>query len=125
VLHVANKNLLAAATGGVFEPLTDEHDKWFSLLEDLDRMPESESFEKLVTRQPALREFEQSVQRAAPDLWPTPQDSDDAIIDFVVDGLERLVGPEAESEDPVIKTGLAHGICRVYLLQRVGVPLSD
>ena len=88
-------------------------------------MPESESFEKLTMRQPPLREFEQSVLRAAPDLWPSPQDSDDAIIDFVVEGLDRLVGPEAESQDPVIKTGLAHGICRVYLLRRVGVPLSD
>jgi hypothetical protein len=125
VHYVANKNLLAAAIGGVFEPLTDEQDRWFSLLEDLDRMPESESFEKLMMRQPLLREFEQSVLRAVPDLWPSPQDSDDAIIAFVLDGLDRLVGPEAESQDPVIKTGIAYGICRVYLLRRVSGPLSD
>jgi len=123
--HVANKNLLAAATGGALEPLTDEQDEWFSLLEHFDQMPESESFEQLVTLQPALREFEQTVLRAALDLWPSPLDPDDAIIGFVVDGLRRLVGPEAETEDSVVKTRLAYGTCRVHLLRKVGVPLSD
>jgi hypothetical protein len=123
--HVANKSLLGAVTGGVFEPLTDEQDKWFSRLEHLDRMPEAESFEQLARLQPDLREFKEAVLRVAPDLWPSPLDSDDTIVSYVVDGLDRLVGPDAESEDPVVKTGLAHGICRVYLLRRVGVPLSD
>ena len=122
---VANKNLLAAAAGGTFEPLTDEQDEWFSLIENLEGTAESDAFEQLVTLQPDLREFEQTVLRAAPELWSSPQDSDDAIVDLVVDGLVRLVGPDAESEEPVIKTKLAYGICRIYLLRKVGVALSD
>jgi hypothetical protein len=125
VHHVANTNLLAAATEGTFEPLTAEEDKWFSRFEDLERMSGAESFEQLAGRQPGLRAFEQAGLKAAPILWPSPLDSDDALIDFVVDGLDRLVGPDAESEDPLIRTKLAHGMCRVYLLRRVGVPLSD
>ena len=123
--HVANMNLLGAVTDGVSKPLADEQQEWFSRLEHLDRMPESQSFKQLVALQPELREFEQAVLRAAPGLWPSPLDSDSALVNYVVDGLGRLVGSDAESEDPVVKTRLAHGICRVYLLRRVAVPLSD
>jgi hypothetical protein len=122
--HVANKNLLAAATGGAFEPLAEEREEWFSTLEQFDQRPESESFGQLVALQPQIEEFEQTVVRAAPDLWHSPSDSDDAIVGFVMDGLSPLVGPDAESDDPIIRTRLAHGICRVYLLRKVGVPLS-
>src|ERR1700733_4301441 len=123
--HVANGNLVAAATDGVFKPLTVQEDQWFSRLEGLDDMPESDSFEPLVVLQPALRAFERSVFRDAPDLWPPTTDPADVIIDYVVKGLDGLVGPGVESEDPLIATRLAHGICRVYLLRQIGVPLSD
>jgi hypothetical protein len=123
--HVANNNLVAAATDGVFKSLTIQEDEWFSRIETLDDMPESESFEQLVTLQPALRDFERSVLRHAPALWPAATDPDEAIVDYVVKGLDGLVGPTVESNDPLVSTRLAHGICRVYLLRQIGVPLSD
>ena len=87
-------------TGGVFEPLSDEQDKWFSRLEQLDRVPETEAFEQLVTLQPNLREFEETVLRVAPDLWPSPLDSDDAIVSYVVDGSDRRDSLTASASPP-------------------------
>jgi hypothetical protein len=123
--HVANSNPLAAATDGVFKPLSVEEDQWFSRLEGLDDMPESGSIDQLVLMQPALRDFERSVLRDAPCLWPNTTDPADVVIDHVVRGLDNLIGPGVEGEDPLISTRLAHGICRVYLLRQIGVPLTD
>ena len=74
--HVANSNLVAAATDGVFEPLTVQEHAWFSGIETFDDMSESDSFEQLVTLQPTLRDFEWPVLREAPDLWPAASDPD-------------------------------------------------
>jgi hypothetical protein len=123
--HVANSNLVAAAAGGVFRPLTTQEEEWFSRIETLDDMPESESFEQLVILQPALREFKRSALEQAPALWPDATEPDDVVIDYVVKGLDLLVGPTVQSDYPLLSTRLAHGICRVYLLRRIGVPLSD
>ena len=56
--------------------------------------------------------------------FPFHEDQPLDLMHFVASGLTPLVGTEAETAEPLLKTRLAGVICRKYLLRLVGVPFE-
>jgi hypothetical protein len=140
---VANRYLLAAAGALPYEVPSDEEEAWFARLEELKRLPEEQSFAVLAEHQPSLVEFKEVVVEEAPRLRqgrehmeymegiarkldrPPPDEQPWDLIKFVCNGLKPLVGPEAQSQDRLVTTKRAYELCRIYLLELVGVELHD
>jgi len=114
----ANRLLIAAATGEPMRPLTDEDLAWFQRLDALRDTPTDEAFLRLASLQPGLLGIERRLQEAlsTPEFSAmNSQQRDDATWDVIVGSLRELVGPDAKTSDPLVRTQLAFDICEVYL----------
>ena len=139
---LANTYLRAAADQSSAELPTADQEAWFAQVDELRRLPDDEGFSRLARLQPGLLAFRDLVVERAPELFqrkdrynhlkaiadergypfPFREDQPLDLMHFVASGLTPLVGTEAETAEPLLKTRLAGVICSNYLLGLVGVP---
>jgi hypothetical protein len=119
----AYRVLVAAASDGAVKPVSNADDAWFKEIELLEAAPRADAYSMLERRQPALvglREdlvdaFRNGVSGRDPDgVW-----------DRLIAGLKPLAGPQAETDDAVVRSEHAFGICRVWLAQAAGLHLDS
>jgi hypothetical protein len=117
----AHRLISAAVSDGVVVPVTAHEEELFERTEELKSLPVDVAFSSLASLQPKLGELVGQVQSA----WSASTELNDeerltSILRFSLHGLGPLVGPDAVSTDPLVKSQLAFGIGRVHLLRSIG-----
>jgi hypothetical protein len=123
-VNLANRLLIAAANRQQVEPLTADRVAWFQRTQELEQIPVRTAFTRLALLEPRLNELEQTVKDASTDVGSHSGDKTgltEELIDQIESGLRFLVGPDAESADPIVRSRLAADICRRSLLTVIGV----
>lgn len=127
VAHRANRLLLAAASDGLAAPVTPDEERWFNEIESLGGVPQEVAFTRLKSLVPELEWLEQGVRSGSNDVSVDTGSSIDRDMwwDEICERITHLLGPEAESADPLLRTETAFGVARVYLGTLAGVIAGD
>jgi hypothetical protein len=112
----ANRLLLAAFTGEPVRPIPPEQDEFFTRVDDLMSVPVEEAWPTLVRLQPGLADLE---TRFAP--RPVRESERDPLWDELIGALEPVVGHDAQSDDPLVRSDPAWNVARLFLAVRVGL----
>lgn len=112
----AGRLLDSAASGEPVRPLSAQLDHWFSEMEELESLPIDLSYERLRELQPELGELELRLARSS-----NHNGNADELWDELLTKLDRLLGPGAANADPLLRSGLAHNIARLYLAEKIGL----
>lgn len=142
---LANAYLVAAASHRPLELPNTDQEAQFDLVEELRRLPDDEGFSRLARIHPPLIAFRDLVVERAPELLQSKdrynhlkaiadkrgypvrfhEDQPLDLMHFIASGLTPLVGIDAETAEPLLKTRTANVTCYGYLLRLVGVHPDD
>jgi hypothetical protein len=121
--NLSNRLLQAAASDCSVTPLTQEEEEWFDRTGQLDRFPEAEAFEFLVSLEPALAAFEDQVRTQSAGIGEGHGQVQ--MWNFIIEGLGPIVGPSSRATDPLLRTQLAFDRARIHLARTIGLQFSD
>jgi hypothetical protein len=105
--------LLMAASGASIESPSPEEVAKFEVLDELDQEPVSIAFSKLVEREPSLGQLAERLSGN-----PKPTVASFGELDRLVD---PIVGPNAASTDPILRSHVVSRICRDHLADISGL----
>jgi hypothetical protein len=113
----ANRLLLAAFNGEPVQPLPPEQDELFTRVDELMSVPVEEAWPTLVALQPGLADLETTF---APRRSVSDEERD-LLWEELVGALKPVVGGDARSDDPLVRSDPAWNVARLFLAVRVGL----
>jgi hypothetical protein len=120
----AARLLEAVAGGGPLVTASAEEEALFRAVESIEALSIEDAFAVLAAEVPALRDLEQQVTTSR--AMPGWEDNDpDHRIDEILASLDQLVGPQAPAGSLFIRSEVAHGYARVYLLSKADLIIED
>jgi hypothetical protein len=113
----ANRLLLAAFNGEPVQPLPPERDELFTRVDELMSVPVEDAWPTLVALQPGLADLETTFapRRSVSDAERDP------LWGELIGALEPMVGRDAGSDDPLVRSDPAWNVARLFLAVRVGL----
>jgi hypothetical protein len=122
----ANRLLLAAATGSAFQAPSPEERLLIEEATALRQSVPADGFARLAPSEPALTELANAVNNAASDTpdggWASDRDAQRALWDRFGPTITALVGEQAHSDDPLLRTRSAYVTVLNHLEDTFGVP---
>ena len=118
--YVTNQLLLAAATGQPLRPITAEHEALLQRIERFNEGSGDDAYARLVILQPALVDVAHAMEQAVATAMREPTDESrlaaaEQLRDLLANLLRPLVGPDAETEDSLLRTRAVHSFVAAYL----------
>jgi hypothetical protein len=118
--YVANQLLLAAATGQPPRPITVEHEALLQRIEWLLQGKGDSVYARLVVLQPALADVAHAMEQAVEAAMGEPTDESrlaaaEQSRDLLANLLRPLVGPEADTDDSLLRTRAAYSFAAAHL----------
>lgn len=118
--YVANQLLLAAATGQPPRPITVEHEALLQRIEWFNQGSGDDAYARLMVLLPALADVAHAMEQAVATAMREPTDESrlaaaEQSRDLLANLLRPLVGPDADTEDSLLRTRAAHSFVAAYL----------
>lgn len=120
----AARLLQAVAEGGPLVTASSDEEALFQGVDNLEALPIEDAFAVLAEEVPALRKLEHQVITARSTPGWEDRDEDDRA-DEILERLNRLTGPQAPEGSPLIRSEVANGHARVYLLGKAGLLIDE
>ena len=120
IAYLANQLLLAAATGQPVKAITPELNDWFQRVTELDRGTIAEVFARLAAMQPLLVSVERVIvaESQAARTSSSGARSSAAVAEIrehIRIALRPLVGPDADVDDPLLRSNAAYRNASLHL----------
>jgi hypothetical protein len=106
-------------------PISAEQDAWFDEVEAFVGLPGEVAFYRLVALRPGIPGLQRSIADQVAALDDENTLDENAIWSWIVEGLKPFVGPEARSEDRLVRSEVASWRARTWIGRSVGLHLDD
>jgi hypothetical protein len=120
--YLANELLLAAVTNQPAKPITAEQEDWFFRLDAFLDEWGAHEFAAFTSLEPPLADLERTIVAETQAALENPTDDEreraiEEVRAHLRQALRPLVGPEADSVDPVLRTHIAFDLAHSHLAQ--------